>query len=647
MRSAREFPSAARRSLARKERRRPRPVTLVALTVTVTTQLVRVLFPIVYSWGERTSFVGVGVFALILFLAPVLTPVVIRLMGTRRALTATITALVAARLGVQWIHPVPLWLAALASAFALIALTLELETFGNSTRNGSLGLALGVIVGLALDTALRSAFWTWDYAWQGGLLPSVLALALSAGIGLSLARATIEEVEAAAVPVRGGSLRCALLGPFLMLQLLFFQNVGFLASQGHLALPASSAIVLFADAVAVATATLSANKSFSLPVKLAVGLGLVAVARLLTAFTGPVVAVLLLAGQALCGGLLAAILVRGPVGDLRARVRRTALAMAAAGFGFVLLTLLYQIHYQVPLPFPNTFVPPVAAAILASGVFGSSLAGRSKAKVPAFRFTALTLGLLVVPAGMLVAGPDLRSVPGNGRSFRLVDYNVRSSVGEGGQLDPEAIAEAIERQHPDVVVLQEVARGWTIAGAIDLASWLSRRLDMPYVFAPAADRQFGNVILSSLSIVNSDSGFLPFGAGPQRRSYARVELDLGDGRSAIVIGTHIQDTAGTSTRRNQLAALLRAWGGAHNTVIAGDLNTQPYDDDISVFGAAGLVSAQDVTGNGELTTSASPKHAIDRVDWIFGTGDLRFSDFAITKTEASDHLPLAVTVSLV
>jgi hypothetical protein len=164
MRSAREFPSAARRSLARKERRRPRPVTLVALTVTVTTQLVRVLFPIVYSWGERTSFVGVGVFALILFLAPVLTPVVIRLMGTRRALTATITALVAARLGVQWIHPVPLWLAALASAFALIALTLELETFGNSTRNGSLGLALGVIVGLALDTALRSAFWTWDYA---------------------------------------------------------------------------------------------------------------------------------------------------------------------------------------------------------------------------------------------------------------------------------------------------------------------------------------------------------------------------------------------------------------------------------------------------------------------------------------------------
>ncbi len=619
---------------------------LVALTVTVAMQLVRVLFPIVFSWGERTSLVGVGIFALILFLAPVLTPVMFRLMGRRRALTATMTALVAARLGVQQIHPVPLWLAALAVAFALIALTLELETFANDSRKGSLGFALGVLVGLALDTALRSAFWTWDYAWQGGLLPSVLALALSAGIGLWLARATIEEAEAA-VPVRGGSLRCGLLGPFLMLQLLFFQNVAFLASQGHLALPASTAIVLFADALAVAAATLSANEAFSPPVKLAAGLGLVVVARLLTALTGPVVAVLLLAGQAVCGVLLAAIFVRGPVGDLRARVRRTALAMGAAGFGFVLLTLLYQISYQLPLPFPNSFVPPVAAAILVSGTVGSSQAGRSKGKAPAFRFTALTLGLLVVPASMLVAGPDLRSVPGNGRSFRLVDYNVRSSVGEQGQLDPEAIAEAIENQHPDVVVLQEVARGWPIAGAIDLPSWLSRRLDMPYVFAPAADRQFGNAILTSLPIIHSDSGFLPFGAGPQRRSYVRVELDLGDGRSATVIGAHIQNTPGTSTRMNQLAALLRAWGGTHPTVIAGDLNTQPYDDDISVFGAAGLVSAQDITGNGDLTTSATPKHPIDRVDWVFGTSDLRFSDFAITKTEASDHLPIAVTVSLV
>lgn len=57
------------------------------------------------------------------------------------------------------------------------------------------------------------------------------------------------------------------------------------------------------------------------------------------------------------------------------------------------------------------------------------------------------------------------------------------------------------------------------------------------------------------------------------------------------------------------------------------------------------VSAQDVTGQGDLFTFSSTRPRF-RVDWIFGTHDLIFSDFVIPPTTASDHLPLAVTVQV-
>ena len=54
----------------------------------------------------------------------------------------------------------------------------------------------------------------------------------------------------------------------------------------------------------------------------------------------------------------------------------------------------------------------------------------------------------------------------------------------------------IEEQQPDIVALQEVTRGWVIYGSFDMLVWLSQRLDMPYVYGPAADSVWGNAILS-------------------------------------------------------------------------------------------------------------------------------------------------------
>jgi endonuclease/exonuclease/phosphatase family metal-dependent hydrolase len=232
---------------------------------------------------------------------------------------------------------------------------------------------------------------------------------------------------------------------------------------------------------------------------------------------------------------------------------------------------------------------------------------------------------------------------------RIVTYNIHGAVNVDGQVDPEMTARVIEAQDPDVVLLQEIARGWPIFGGIDAAEWLSRRLEMPYLYVPAADEQFGNAVLSRLPVRATTSGELPFGEGPQQRSYLALLLDAGGGQELSVIATHLQESSGDpETRERQILSLLEVWGGASPAIIAGDMNMQPDEDDLQLFLEAGLVSVQDEIGDPCEPTAFEPKpdEPCDRPDWIFATPDLGLSAFVIVESAASDHLPLAVTVTV-
>jgi endonuclease/exonuclease/phosphatase family metal-dependent hydrolase len=234
-----------------------------------------------------------------------------------------------------------------------------------------------------------------------------------------------------------------------------------------------------------------------------------------------------------------------------------------------------------------------------------------------------------------------------GPSLRIVNYNIHQGLNPDGQVDPEATARTIEVLEPDVLMLQEIGRGWPIHITMDTAEWLSRRLGVPFVYQPAADAQFGNAIMTRLPILDHDAGFLPFGQGPQRRSYLRVRIDLGAGRSIALIDVHLQhQEAKSATREAQVRHLLRAWGGEQPTVIAGDMNTQPDEATLSLFTRAGLLSVQDEAGLGDLPTASQESVRGDRVDYVFVTPDISFSDVAVPYSFASDHLPIAVTVSV-
>jgi endonuclease/exonuclease/phosphatase family metal-dependent hydrolase len=221
---------------------------------------------------------------------------------------------------------------------------------------------------------------------------------------------------------------------------------------------------------------------------------------------------------------------------------------------------------------------------------------------------------------------------------RLVDFNIHSAIGLDGRLDPDRVADEIEAQHPDVVVLQEVSLGWTLAGTTDVGEWLARRLRMQPVWGPAADHQFGNLILTRLPVRRTTTVPLPQGPGRMARSYVTAELSLSGGKKLIVFGTHLQ--LGSEEARVSEADKLLAGAGDSRTVIAGDMNSERGSRPIVRFLGAGLHSPMNAPRFCRIPTSPSGKC----VDWIFATQDISLEGVRVIRSDASDHQAIVVSV---
>ena len=619
---------------------------VVAGTTVLALQVFRVLFPLAYDQGERTTFVRAGLITVAVFASPLLAPLFRRILGPRGSLAVAVGGLAVLRVVLQWLQGASWEVTVAATALAMIGLTLLLAALRRDSREGARRFARGLLLGLAVDTGLRGVFATWDYAWQPGSVPLGLSGALSGltvavlvwllGRGLRVSReATLGRV----LPV-------ALAGPFLLLHLMFLQSPAFVASGGDVPLWAAVAVVLVGDALGLAALAALPGRTFAPwagPLAAVALIGLTAVAVSLTGLT-VVLAVLL--AHPMAAWLLWRALEPGSGREAEVRAAwRHGVAMALGGLAMAGLLLMYQIHYESPLPVPNATLPPVAALLLGLAGVTRLRTGGTVDRRAAGWAVGVPLALLVVPAGLALMWPDVSDEARTTGRVRVVSYNVHEAVNVEGKLDPEGIARVIEAQRPDVVMLQEVGRGWALSGMIDLGEWLSRRLEMAYVWGPAADGQFGNAIFTRLPLDGWDRVTLPKGSGPMRRNALRATLDLGAGRTLNVIDTHLQHGDRTPNRLQQIPVLLEFWGGTPLTVIAGDMNAEPGSPEIRRFLDRELVSAQDAVGDPSLGTADSldPDH---RIDWIFGTPDLTFSGFAIPRTTASDHLPLVVTVAL-
>ncbi len=609
----------------------------------------RSFFPHAYGSYERSGTTGAAIVVVAVALAPLLAPLLRRVLAGR-ALPTVLVLLGAWRIAAQLWHGVPLPLAAAGAGVAGTALTLAVASADTGHARST-----GLFGGLLLDAVVMGAFTTWDPVWQRGPLPMALAVALGAACVVTARALTWGAPPTVTDPELTVGAGIAV-GAVLCLEVLFLANVGFVASASGASLSWATAFAMAGAATAAAAHTL-ARRPGAVTIALA-GTGLAVVAWLLPVARGPAVVGLVLAGQTAVGLVASRALAPGHEAEHRSVAGELGLAI---GWSFpVLATLLFQLHYDRALPVSNRLLTAAVGAAATLSLTRGRGALRTSPESPRPRLLPVTLAGALLAAAFLagVLGTTAPATPSAAASpattLRVVQWNVHQAVDEDGRLDPRAIERAIEALAPvDVVVLNEVGRGWPLSGQLDLASWLSRRLALPFVWGGAASGSFGNLVLSRLPVTASELVTLPSVPGTQGRSLLDLTLDRGAGSTVHLLATHLQhrnDPQAMQRRLDELAIAVQRTGDGP-TVLAGDLNPKQGDPpayperqpaqftEVRALLDAGYTTAAD------LTSCATPTSGRNCSDYVFVRGAAHQDRLQVVPAPLHDHRMVVTDIS--
>ena len=651
--------------------RRP-AIASVAVTVLFGLSSVRALLPqMSFLLRDRLGWNAfeIGRAGLGLFCVGFTVALLARLLGVEGKLLLCTLTLPLARLAAQIWQGDPiadLVLQTIATAAFFLALA-ALAAVLRAVDGGGGCLAVGWLVGLLADTALHGLYGTWDLVWRRD--------------GVSLLVQTVLVVAAVSMTLRfwwlwrragrpHGDLSAYAAWGWLGLGPLLFLLVAQLANPGRYAMllgeSADLAWLLIAasqmTALVVVTAWL--RRGGSPGVLLLPPAAIVLTVLLWPAWPTGGQATL----QVFLGGLLALLLFavvlisidagpleslskstsKSPAGDLP---RRLAWSHGATILVFGLLLFTHGAALDVRMPMSTDRLFAVAAALLGLAAFGAGgvLHEYSPPERRGWRPWQAAGLVLALPALASVWAPtdsaSHREVSASQiDSLRVMTYNLHCGVDPRGDLGLEALAVAIEEEDPHVVALQEVSRGWTVNGSLDMVGWLAERLGMQFAFAGTADPLWGNAVLSRLPILAAHALDLPSEYLKLKRGSLDVTVGLGGGASLRLLATHLHHRSdGSEVRQRQVVQLLEQWNGSAKTIILGDLNARPETPEIAALLDAGLIDTFARAGMGQGLTfpSAEP---IKRIDYIWLSPDLEVVRAAVPATLASDHLPVLAEV---
>jgi len=640
-------------------------LTLTAITVLFGMQVLRVLVPgMFWTLGGRMEWgaTELGIIGFLVFLTGFLAGPLGRLLGNRRLVAVSAIGLGLMRLLMQVWWNEPLFNLSLAIVGTILFIIFLPACFEDARSKGSPAVSryvLGLLGGIALDVAINGAFNTYDTVWQIEPLPLLLTLLLLI-IQLALILAFTSIIKATSEKSRtikdnmismARSFTWLAIGPFLFLELVIFQNIPRVAVLTGWPLPIAFGLTLLAQLAGLAAAVWLLSKSWRMlwPWALAAGVLLIAVLTFGYQKPAALIALTFILGQVLVSALIVMSLIG--ITTSTGKTQRSGVWIAN-GIGMILLLLLifaYYAVYDISLPYNNAILEPVAGGIVAACAIGALIFWQPKIEVTPklWLIPTCALILLLLPLIQTITWRTPTADTGQGFPIRVMTYNLHNGFNTKGKLNIEELAQVIENSNPDIVALQEVSRGWLVSGRLDMLTWLSQRLNMPYISGPTADPFWGNAILSRYPIMAYSQADLPPRNLFIRRGFIAALIDLGNDQQVKVIATHFHHLEGdTDIRQLQSQTILDFISTIDNnhTVLAGDLNAEPTDREMVMLYQAGLRDAASGIEPTLVYTFASD-NPHKRIDYTWTSSDLsRILDVQIPLSIASDHLPVVTVI---
>lgn len=637
-------------------------LTLTAITVLFGMQVLRALIPGIY-WilGSRMGLglLQLGIVGFAIFLTGFLAGPLSWLLGNRRLIIVSVAGLGLARLFMQVSWDAPVFSLCLAIIGTILFVIFLPACFEDARLRGGASVsryALGLLGGLALDTAINGAFGTYDTVWQAKLLPVLLTLlififqlVLLIGTAPAIYSASTKSSAAASGKISlARSFTWLAVGPFLFLELVVFQNIPRLATLTGWSLPMAFGLTLLAQLAGLAAASLIVGKNWRMLWLWATVAGVILIAALVFAFQQPIalIALLFIIGQILVSAIMAMVLVG--IASSAGRTGRSNLWIAN-GVGailFILLIFAYSAGYDIKLPYNHTIVEPIAGGIIAACTIGALVfAEKKKINVDSKLWSVpiFALILLALPLAQMITWRTPTAVAGQGFPVTVMTYNLNNGFNPRGQLDIDEIAEVIETNRPDIVAVQEVSRGWLVNGRLDMLAWLSYRLQMPYVFEPTTDPFSGNAILSRYPITAYSKENLPPSDSLIQNGFIVALVDLGEDEPIKVITTQLDTVKGaTDVRQAQVQKIIDFWGALNYTVLLGDFSASPQNQELVKLSQTRLADAALMWKFKNTFPSNNPQ---ERRDYIWTSPDLRVSEGGVTQSTASNHLPVVAVIN--
>lgn len=225
-------------------------------------------------------------------------------------------------------------------------------------------------------------------------------------------------------------------------------------------------------------------------------------------------------------------------------------------------------------------------------------------------------------------------------TLRLMSYNIRHGAGLDERLDFDRIAEVINREHPDVVALQEVDSVTQRIGGRDLLGELGKLTGMQQVYAPAISfdgGKYGIGLLCRKKPLAIRRVPLPGREEPRMLLIAEFE-------DYVFCCTHL-----SLTEEDQLASVEKIGKLLENekkpVFLAGDLNAEPDSPTMKALQKKFVI----LTGGKEMTIPAdNPQSCIDYILGYMANGS-RYqvtTNYVVNEPVASDHRPVFVNVSV-
>jgi len=282
---------------------------------------------------------------------------------------------------------------------------------------------------------------------------------------------------------------------------------------------------------------------------------------------------------------------------------------------------------------------PAVWAATALVVIAALLAPTPSVRLSAPLAAAAAAIVVAVPLLAFISAPATPDPELAKPTFRLMTYNIHQGFNASQVPSIDDIVATIDRERPDVLVLQEVVRGWMIDEQHDVLSLLAQRLEMYYTFLPTIGDLYGNAVLSRYPMeVTKRVAYAP---GPTMRNQPRGALFVRIG-DLLVVGTHLDHNSdGTFVRQDQVRTILREIGEATSVVVAGDLNAEPASIEIQLFDQAGFTDLGQQAG--PTTLGQDPRQ---RIDYVWGRGVAGAQAHTTAENNlSSDHRGLIVNIT--